>query len=374
MNRYLTNYIINDLNDKIVILSGPRQTGKTTLSKMLSNNYDYINYDYPEHRTILKEKSWDRKKELIIFDEIHKMSKWKSYLKGIYDVEGILPKIIVTGSARLDMIKKSGDSLAGRYFYYRLHPLDIKEVKDTMTPDEALNRLINVSGFPEPFLKNDKIFYRRWKRTYTDIILRHDLIDLENIRDIKSIETLIELLRNRVGSPVSYLSLARDLQKDSKTVKRWIDLLENLFILFPVRPYHKNIARAILKEPKYYFYDTAFILGNEGVKIENIVALSILKEINFIEDTLGLNASLNYLRTKDGKEIDFIVSIENKMPILIEVKLSDENLTKNFIFFEKYFDKIIKIQLVKNLKKEKTFNNNTEIRKLSNWLANINLT
>ncbi|MBW6486007.1 MAG: ATP-binding protein, partial [Syntrophobacterales bacterium] len=259
MKRYLEEYIQKDLKRKIVLLTGPRQAGKTTLAKMLSNNFDYLNYDYAEHRLSLMDKSWDRSRELVIFDELHKLKNWKSWLKGIYDAEKIPPSLVVTGSAKLDVFKKAGDSLAGRFFQFRLHPLDLKEIKNvsgTDGLDEKLDRLLKIGGFPEPFLEGDETYYNRWKRSHLDIILKQDLIDLENVQQITSIETLIQLLRKKVGSPISYSSLAEDLQCSDKTVKRWLDILETLYVVFKVPPFHRNIARSILKSPKYYFYDT----------------------------------------------------------------------------------------------------------------------
>jgi len=167
MKRYLEKYILRDLKKKIVLLSGPRQTGKTTLSKMLMTGYDYFNYDSSEDRLGLIEKSWDRSKDLIIFDELHKLKNWKSWLKGIYDTEGVPPAIIVTGSARLDSYRKAGDSLAGRFFQFRLHPLDLKEIKNIIKPknlDAELDKLLNIGGFPEPFLDGNLLFYNRWTR------------------------------------------------------------------------------------------------------------------------------------------------------------------------------------------------------------------
>lgn len=373
MRRVLKNFIYEDLNKKIVLISGPRQSGKTTLAKMLSNNYDYLNYDKSEHRLLLKEKSWDRKKELVILDEIHKMDNWKRWLKGIYDTEGLHPKIVVTGSARMDIVKKIGDSLAGRFFSYRLHPLDIKEVFPIIKPAEAMERILEIGGFPEPFLENNQRFYNRWKKSHLDIILRQDLIDLESVSDISSIEILIELLRLRVGSPVSYSSLARDLERDAKTIKRWLILLENLFILFPVRPLHKNIARSILKEPKYYFFDTGQVKGNLSMKLENLTACALLKELHYLEDVEGMTTALYYLKNKDGKEIDFVTSVNNKITYLIEVKLAENTLSKNFSVFGKYFNKAKKIQLVKDLKKEKTYPSGEEIRRADLFLSNLNL-
>lgn len=316
--------------------------------------------------------SWDRTKELIILDELHKMQNWKSWLKGIYDVEGIHPALLVTGSARIDAFRKAGDSLAGRYFLYHLHPFDIKEVKNTMNPDDAFNRIMKLSGFPEPFLANDQAYYNRWKRTHTDIILRQDLLDLFSTRDILSIETLIELLKKRVGTPVSYASLGRDLEKDAKTIKRWLSILELLYVIFPIRPYHQNIGRSLLKSPKYYFFDTAQLPDDTGCKIENITACALLKEVDFLRDTAGMDIDLHYMRSKDGKEIDFMVH-SDKHFVLIEVKAGKESLSKNFAYFDKYLPRCSKIQLVHKLSREKTFPDNTEVRSLVPWLADLNL-
>ena len=374
MKRYLNVDIKDALEKKIAIITGPRQCGKTTLARQLYKDFDYFNYDAVEDRLALKEKSWDRNKPLLILDELHKMKEWKRWLKGVYDKEGIHPKILVTGSAKLNTYKKVGDSLAGRYFQYRLYPLDLKEVAKfdvSMSAEEAFNRLWHCGGFPEPFLEGSESYYKRWRRSHLDIILRQDLIDIQVIRDIQAIETLVHLLKTRVGAGVSYSNLARDLERDVNTIKRWLILLENLYVIFRITPYHKNIARSLLKEPKYYFYDIAQVEGNEGARLENLVALSLLKELHFMEDTLGATTQLNYLRTKDGKEIDFIVSIENKPSYLVEVKLSDENPAPGFQYFLPIFPHVKAIQLVKNISREKTFPNGLEIRKLVPWLTKL---
>lgn len=374
MRRTLEKYIKADLPDKIVMLTGPRQTGKTTLSKMLSDSYDYFNFDHPEHRLDLHERSWDRSKELIIFDELHKMKRWKSWLKGVHDTEKKPPSILVTGSAKLDTYKKVGDSMAGRFFQYRLHPLDLKEIRTLLQPeslDAALTALMEIGGFPEPYLKGTKRFYNRWKRSHLDIILRQDLLDLENVRQISSVETLIQLLRKRVGSPISYKSLAEDLQCSDKTVKRWLTMLENMYVIFRITPYHKNIARSLIKAPKIYFYDTGQVIGDAGIKLENLTACALLKEIHYIEDCYGEEVGLHYARTKDGKEIDFLIVKNDTSFMLLEVKLADEHPSANFAHFGKHFPGIKKVQLVKNLKREKTFPDGVEIRAAGRWLSTI---
>ncbi|MBU0698539.1 MAG: ATP-binding protein [Proteobacteria bacterium] len=376
MERYLKRYILNDLKKKIVLLTGPRQSGKTTLAQMLSNNFDYLNFDNPEHRLGIIERSWDRSRELIIFDELHKLKNWKSWLKGIYDTEKAPPWIIVTGSAKLDTYRKVGDSLAGRFFQFRLHPLDLKEIKEIIKPDNleaALMQLLDTGGFPEPYLEGNLRFYNRWKRSHLDIILKQDLVDLENVQQITSVETLIQLLRKRVGSPVSYNSLARDLQCSDKTVKRWLTILENMFVIFRVGPFHRNIARSILKAPKYYFYDTGQVIGDSGIKLENLTACALLKEIHYLEDCYGEQVQLHYLMTKDGKEVDFFITRSEAPFLMTEVKWADSSPSSNFSIFDKYFPGVKKVQIVGKLDREKTYPDGTEIRSAHNWLSDLTL-
>jgi predicted AAA+ superfamily ATPase len=316
MDRIYQDYINEFINKKIVLISGPRQSGKTTLSKMGHKNYVYLNYDNDIDRKILNEMSWDKKIKLIIFDELHKKTKWKQWLKGVYDKNELKNNFIVTGSARLDTFKKVGDSLAGRYFHYRLHPLDVREVckiEKNSDADEVIDRILKFSGFPEPYLANNTKFYNLWKKTHLDIILKQDIISLEIVKNLKSIEILIDLLKSRVGAPISYSNLARDLQVSDKTVKQWLQILENFYVIFKLTPFSKNIARSNLKQPKYYFYDVARVTSSEGAKFENLVACSLFKEIQFRNDCLGEEWELAYLSKKGGLEIDFAIIQEGKI-------------------------------------------------------------
>jgi predicted AAA+ superfamily ATPase len=331
MERYLKKALLEDIQQKIILLTGPRQCGKTTLSLMLNDDHQYLNYDLAEHRLLVAEKSWDRDKSLIILDELHKMDKWKSWLKGIYDVEGIPPGLLVTGSAKLSAFRKTGDSLAGRHFQFRLHPLDLKEAIDNtdLDTDEVFSRLMTTGGFPEPFLNGTRRYYNRWKRSHNDLILKEDLVTLTAVRDIQSIETLIEMLRSRVGSTVSTSSLARALQKSPNTIQHWLQLLADLYVIFAVPPYHRNIARALLKQPKYYFYDNGMVIGDDGAKLENLVACALLKEIHRLEDVEGERLGIHFIRDKDEREIDFVITRDTEPQHLIEVKWADTSLSAN---------------------------------------------
>ena len=374
MKRYLHEALLEDLGDKIILLTGPRQCGKTTLSKMLQPDYQYINYDFAEHRLLLMEKSWDRQKPLVIFDELHKMERWKAWIKGIYDVEGMPPALLVTGSAKLGAFRKVGDSLAGRHFLFRLHPLDLKEALawSGLGKNECFDRLMNVGGFPEPFLKGTSRFYNRWKRSHINLILKEDLLTLSAVRDIQSIETLIELLRSRVGSPVSSNSLARNLQKSPNTIQHWLKLLEDLYVIFRVSPYHHNIARALLKEPKYYVYDNGIVLGEEGVRLENLVACALLKEIHRAQDVDGEELNLHYIRNKDGYEIDFLITRAKRPERLIEVKWKESSLSPNFRKFL-VKESLGRVQVVGDLPQAKSFPGGERIEPARDFLADLSL-
>jgi predicted AAA+ superfamily ATPase len=374
MQRYLQTIIKNDLSSKLTLLSGPRQCGKTTLSKSLFESYEYLSFDLSEDRERLDKKFWNRNVDGIIFDEIHKMKEWKRWLKGIYDTEGNKPHLVATGSARFDTFSKVGDSLAGRFLPYRLHPIDIKEACTFWenNPEEALSRILSCSGFPEPFLRGETNFYRRWQRSHLDIILRQDFLDLYSVRHIKSLEILVDMLIERVGSQTSFASLARDLQVDGKTMKSWIEMIENIYAVFKITPYHNNIARSLLKEPKIYFYDIARI-KDPGAQIENLVAASLLKAIHFLEDTKGYRGELHYLKTKTGQEIDFCVCVDDKPILAVEVKLSDAHPSPAFKTFAQYLGSAKKIQLVKNLNRSFSTPEGVEVTNLAEFLSTFDL-
>ncbi len=372
MKRNLEAWIKKDLDNKIVLLSGPRQVGKTTLSKSLypQKNFEYLNIDSEEHRLLIRKNAWRRDCDLVIFDELHKLKKWKNWLKGIYDTEGVRPRLLVTGSARLDAFRKGGDSLAGRFYSYRLHPFSVAELKDAYEAEEALHRIIQLGGFPEPFLAGKMEEAKRWRHSHTNRILREDLIDLTSVRDIKGIETLVELLRNSVGSTISFESLARDLQVSSHTVKYWIAILENLYVIFVLTPYSRNIARSLLKQPKIYFYDTGFVKEDPGARFENTVACALLKRLHFLEDTKGEKCSLHYLRDKEKREVDFVVIREGKPEFLIETKLSNPDISSIQHFKNFLKGQAEPIVLIKDLKRELSLKS-VKVKRASLWLQSL---
>ena len=357
MDRQQKNQIIKDLAKKIVFLVGPRQVGKTWLAKEIGKQFKktvYLNYDRLEDREIIKKEQWPEETELLILDELHKMKGWKNYLKGIFDTKSDSLKILVTGSARLETFRQAGDSLSGRFFVHRLLPFSLAELKNEKEKLTKIDRFLARGGFPEPFLAVDAVDADRWRGQYVDGLIRTDVLDFESIHDFKAIKLVFELLRRKVGSPVSYKSIAEDAEISPLTAKKYIEIFEALYIIFRITPYSKNIARSILKEPKIYFYDNGLVLGDEGAKFENFAAVSLIKNLSAQNDYSGRNEKLQYLRTKEGKETDFsIADSENRLKEIIEIKLSDSQPDKNLQYFSDKYG-FPAIQIVKNLKREKT--------------------
>jgi len=358
----------------MIFLAGPRQSGKTTLAQMISAefpNHLYLNWDIPEERTRLLQNPFffqeiERRNgsvPLIIFDEIHKYRDWKNYLKGVYDRFAKEFKFLVSGSGRLDIYQKGGDSLAGRYYLFHLwpftlaeltgnvrnfedfrkHPLEVRTEKEAERQSAWLN-LERFSGFPEPYLSGREAPYRRWSNAYSQQLIREDIRDLTNIQAIGDLETLYHLLPTKVGSPLSVPALSSVLKIAYNTIRNWLAIFERFFLILGLTPWTRKISRAIQKERKIYLWDIPRI-KDPTARFENMVALELYRAITIGNDMGWGNFSLHFIKNKEQQEVDFLLADENQPFLLVETKLSETQPSPALLKFQSFLE-VPAVQLI----------------------------
>ncbi|MBI2335736.1 MAG: ATP-binding protein [Deltaproteobacteria bacterium] len=348
--RYLFPFIIEDLQEKMVFLGGPRQVGKTTLAETLLHNIpgQYYNWDKLGQRNAALKGQWAPKSNLIVLDEFHKYKKWKTWLKGEYDTLKGRFKFLLTGSARLDLYRRGGDSLQGRYHSYRLHPFSLAEIhalKLQTNPFQPLQfrsghwisdfkMLLRYGGFPEPFVKQNDRHWRRWQQEKIERLLKEDIRDLTVIQDVGNLALLADLLPSKIASILSINSLAEDLGVNFRTVAHWFDVFEQFYYCFRIPPYQTRKVAAVKKEKKLYLWDWSSI-KNEGAKLENMVASHLLKFCHYLVDVEGYKAELHFLRDSTGKELDFLITIDRQPWFAVEVKNHDTQIASSLYYFKK---------------------------------------
>lgn len=350
--RSLEPLVVADLEKKMVFVAGPRQVGKTTLSRSILNRHGsgaYLNFDRSDDRKVARRAQWPPGNALVVLDELHKQRGWKRWLKGEYDAHRDRLRFLVTGSARLDVFRRGSDSLLGRYHHYRLHPFSLAEVGNHVRrlPDRAGGELefdrlgdanayvtlLRFGGFPEPFLADSERTWRRWRTERTDRLLREDVRDLESVENLSSIETLIDLLAERVASPLSLNSLREDLELSHRAIVHRLATLEHLYLVYRVPPYAHRAVRALKKMPKLYFWDWSEVTA-EGPRFENAIASHLLKFCHFLTDAHGFAVELRYVRDHTGRECDFLVLLDRKPWFLVEAKLSASDLDPSLRYFK----------------------------------------
>jgi len=338
---------------QMALVSGPRQVGKTTACRAVADAY--LNWDnMDERRLLLKGPAeiatavgLDRlraRPAVAVIDELHKHSKWKGLLKGLFDTYGDRAKWIVTGSSRLDVFRRGGDSLMGRYLLYRVHPWSVAECLRPEITEKAIRppreideddwrALVVHGGFPEPFLKRDPRFTNRWRSLRHEQLSKEDLRDVTRVQELGAIEVLMRVLEERSAQQLVYSNLATEIGVAVDTIRRWIDLLGRLHLGFLVRPWFRNVTKSLRKEPKWFLWDWSGI-ADEGARAETLVACHLLKATEGWTD-LGLgHYELRYLRDKLKREVDFVVVRDGKPWFLVEVKKADANLSPALAHFQ----------------------------------------
>lgn len=343
--------IKEDLKTKMVLLAGPRQSGKTTIAKTLlrENPGVYYNWDVDADRKKIRNSQLNEHAKLWVLDELHKYSRWRNWLKGQYDLHHENHSILVTGSANLDIYSRGGDSLQGRYFFYRLHPFTLSELLGIPTlksldqiPDlpvdgsknssTVLGDLLTLGGFPEPLFAGSKRKADRWRLGYGTRLIQDEIRSLEQIRELDRLEMLYERLPQTVGSVLSMNSLREDLEVAFETVKNWLSVFNRTYVSFTVPPFGAPRIKAVKKEQKLYLWDWARV-ESEPAALENLVALHLLRLVHWAADVEGDKCELRYFRDVVGHEVDFILLRKGKPWMAIEVKVSDQPLDSSLKYF-----------------------------------------
>lgn len=344
ITRTLAAQVSTDLAAKMVLVSGPRQSGKTTLALGLLNQRHrgatsrYLNWDDDDARTRVLNRAFPHT-GLVVFDELHKYSRWRNFLKGTYDTHRQGLQILVTGSARLDLYRRGGDSLQGRYHHLRLLPLSLKEAGC------SLKDLLALGPFPEPLLGGSAIAARRWSRQYRSRLVREDVSSLERIEEMGAMEQLTVRLPALVGSPLSLNALREDLQVAHKTVERWIDILERLMFVFRLMPYGPPRIKAVKKSRKHYLFDWTSV-DDPGARFENLIGFHLLKECHYLEDVEGHDAELRFFRDIEGREVDF-VQIKAGQPVrFVECKVTDTAVSPALLYLRRKFPTVEAVQVL----------------------------
>lgn len=387
-NRYITDIITHDLSEKMVFIGGPRQVGKTTLSKdIIAENFDsfqYYNWDNREDRQEIIKPGWPGQAKILIFDEIHKYRHWKSFIKGEYDKLKGKYKFLVTGSARLDVYRRGGDSMLGRYHYYRLHPFSLAEAcekTNQIKPFENINiqsvnetdiflALDKFGGFPEPFIKQNARTLRRWHNERVDRLVREDIRDIATIRDISGMMLLCDMLPARAGSLLSINSLREDISVSHKTLTNWINIFESMYYCFRIYPHAGENFRSLKKEPKLFLWDWSEI-QDEAAKFENLIASHLLKLVHFLKDYEGYRMDLKYLRNAEKKEVDFLVTCNNKPWFAVEAKLNKIAVSPNLLYFQSKLDIPFLFQVVKKTNVDILVEHNIRIVSADRFLSGL---
>lgn len=336
---------------KVVTITGPRQSGKTTLAKMQFPYYDYVNLEDPEVRSLAEKDAREflhRHPAPIIIDEIQRLPMLLSYIQVECDKSNKKGQYILTGSHQPALKAGISQSLAGRTAILQLLPLSIEELLDAgmkLDRDEYIFK-----GFmPQLYEENIDInrFYRNYYMTYVE----RDARQLVNIRNFSAFETFIKLLAGRVGQLINMQSLSNDVGVSSTTISEWLSILEASYIIFRLPPYFENFGKRLTKSAKIYFTEVglaAYLLELEnpgmvardplmGNLFENMVIVEALKA----RYNAGKDAGLYFFRDSNGMEIDLLQSSGRKLyPFEIKAaRTYSSEFAKNIKTFCKLNDK-----------------------------------
>ena len=350
---------------QMLFLAGARQTGKTTCGKHAADVV--LNWDNLDDRAtilagprrvmeLIPPPRPDGTAPVLLLDEIHKYKEWKDFLKGFFDTYSDRVRVLATGSARMDVFGRGGDSLMGRYFSCHVHQLSVGELLRTSMPDSPVSkpapipdsdwdRLRKFGGYPEPYSRASLPFLRRWRRMRRLQLMQEDLRDLSRVHDIAQMDVLATLLERRAGSETVYASLAQEVRVSENTVREWISILNSLYFGFSLTPWAHNPETSLRKTPKWYPHDWSGI-DDAGQRNETMLANHLLKAVDLWNDFGFGEFSLHYYRDKQKREVDFVVVRDGAPWILAECKSGCDRLSRSLAYLQEATKAPIALQIV----------------------------
>ena len=344
LKRYASQY-------PVVTITGPRQSGKTTLCKHTFPNkkyvtledLDYREYAHSDPRGFLSEYS-----DGVIIDEIQRVPSLLSYIQGIVDENNIKGEFILTGSSQLELTKNVSQSLAGRTALLKLFPFSYTEIYNKPKTTIASLDEVLYSGF-YPRIHADKLDATDYLSSYISTYIERDVRQFYDIKDLTLFQRFLQLCASRVGQLLNYSNISKDCGVSVPTIQNWISVLEQSFIIYRLPPFFVNIKKRLVKTPKIYFYDTGLCAFLNGVKkIEHIQSLPtrgnlfenfVISEFIKINHHKSLKNDFYFYRDKIGQEVDLIIN-DGQKNIPIEIK-SAQTFNKDFIKNLDYYRKFI---------------------------------
>ena len=333
---------INALKDKfpVIALTGPRQSGKTTLLKNTFPDYQYVSLEDLDNRNFAQTdpkgflKNYPKN---IIFDEVQRVPHLFSYIQTVVDESQQMGQFILSGSQNFQLLQNITQSLAGRVALFKLLPFDFKELSDAqLLPDAYPDPLVR-GFYPALFDRNigSTDFYANYVQTYVE----RDVVELINIKDIRQFRAFIGLCAARVGQLLNISSLSNDCGISQPTAKAWLSILESSYIVFQLQPYFKNFSKRIIKTPKLYFYDTGLLCYLLGIReskafigtplkgnlFENLMVAEFYKQ----NEHTYAHKDFYFWRDSNGNEVDLLIPYATTFDIF-EIKASETIMSDQF--------------------------------------------
>jgi predicted AAA+ superfamily ATPase len=334
----------------VICITGPRQSGKTTLVKNLFPDYNYFNLEFPEHRQFAQNDPSGLLKAIdsgLIIDEIQRVPELLSSIQYFIDEKKVVGKVIITGSQNLLLMQSVSQTLAGRVALFTLLPFSIFELAGTSYEENDYEEYLVKSFYPRIYDQN--LDSNSWLNDYINTYIERDVRQITAVKNLSLFQSFIQLCAGHNGQIVNFTTFSNNLGIDVNTVKAWMSILETSYIIFLQHPYSNNIKKRLIKSPRLYFYDTGIACNLLGIKNKadymthylrgGLFEAFVISEINKYLFNHKWNGQISFFRDSNGNEVDVIIELEGKLKA-IEIK-SGKTINQDFFKGLIYLDKLM---------------------------------